>query len=147
MIFLVDLDGTLADCSHRLHHIQNHPKNWRGFFADCAGDRPIQEVIDTVNLLAECADIVICSGRSDECRKETVQWLVDHDVHFGALYMRKAGDHREDSIVKSEILDKILSDNNWKLSDITAVFDDRNQVVDMWRKRGLRAFQVANGDF
>ena len=31
--------------------------------------------------------------------------------------------------------------------DIFAVFDDRQQVVDMWRKNGLTTFQVADGDF
>jgi hypothetical protein len=29
----------------------------------------------------------------------------------------------------------------------TLVFDDRTSVVDMWRSRGLRAVQVAPGDF
>ena len=27
------------------------------------------------------------------------------------------------------------------------VFDDRTSVVDMWREKGLRAVQVAPGDF
>ena len=31
--------------------------------------------------------------------------------------------------------------------DVFAVFDDRNQVVDMWRDNGLTCFQVADGDF
>jgi len=31
--------------------------------------------------------------------------------------------------------------------DIFAVFDDRQQVVDMWRDNGLTVFQVADGDF
>lgn len=31
--------------------------------------------------------------------------------------------------------------------DVTAVFDDRNQVVDMWRGMGLRCYQVAPGNF
>ena len=31
--------------------------------------------------------------------------------------------------------------------DVFAVFDDRQQVVDMWRDNGLQVFQVADGDF
>ena len=31
--------------------------------------------------------------------------------------------------------------------DVFAVFDDRQQVVDMWRANGLTCFQVADGDF
>jgi hypothetical protein len=33
MDILVDIDGTLADCTHRLHHIQKQPKDWDAFFA------------------------------------------------------------------------------------------------------------------
>ena len=29
----------------------------------------------------------------------------------------------------------------------TMAFDDRQQVVDMWRERGLTVAQVAEGDF
>ena len=30
---------------------------------------------------------------------------------------------------------------------VAMVFDDRQQVVDMWRQNGLTTFQVAQGDF
>jgi hypothetical protein len=30
---------------------------------------------------------------------------------------------------------------------VIAVFDDRNQVVRMWRDLGLTVFQVADGNF
>ena len=59
--------------------------------------------------------------------------------------MRPDGDHREDAIVKSELLDMINADYaNEKLGGI---FEDRQQVVDMYRKRGLRVFQVAKGAY
>ena len=31
--------------------------------------------------------------------------------------------------------------------NIVGVFDDRQKVVDMWRKNGLTCFQVADGNF
>jgi hypothetical protein len=40
---------------------------------------------------------------------------------------------------------KELFDN--PTEEIFAVFDDRQQVVDMWRDNGLTVFQVAEGDF
>ena len=30
---------------------------------------------------------------------------------------------------------------------LTAVFDDRDKVVQMWRENGVPCFQVAKGDF
>jgi hypothetical protein len=57
--------------------------------------------------------------------------------------MRRRGDKRADFIVKGELLDKIIADG-WQ--PIMA-FDDRNQVVQMWRARGIPCAQVAEGDF
>jgi hypothetical protein len=32
---IIDIDGTLADTTHRLHHIKSKPPNWDAFFAEC----------------------------------------------------------------------------------------------------------------
>jgi len=53
------------------------------------------------------------------------------------------GDGRKDAVVKREIFDREIRDN-WR---IVGVFDDRQQVVRMWRALGLTVFQVAEGDF
>jgi hypothetical protein len=31
MIYIFDIDGTLADISHRLHFIQQESKDWKAF--------------------------------------------------------------------------------------------------------------------
>jgi phosphoglycolate phosphatase-like HAD superfamily hydrolase len=144
--YIFDIDGTLADCSHRLPHIQKQPKDWRAFFAAVADDAPIQHVIDlAMDLASGGAEIVYVSGRSDECREETVRWLerVGAPDPFGRLYMRKEGDHRDDDIVKAEILVALRSDG---LEPVMA-FDDRNRVVAQWRRNGVPCAQVAYGDF
>ena len=62
---------------------------------------------------------------------------------FRALELRSDTDYRPDTEVKSGMLDKFRKQGfNPEL-----VFDDRSSVVDMWRQRGLRAVQVAPGDF
>ena len=38
---IVDLDGTVADLSHRLHHINGKHRNWDAFFAGVDKDTPI----------------------------------------------------------------------------------------------------------
>lgn len=146
MIYLVDIDGTLADLSHRLHFIQGKPADWDGFFAACPGDSPIQEVIDTINTLWEGgARIILVTGRTETIREQTVAWLIPLLTGWSDIYMRRAGDHREDNVVKAELLDEIVSD--WQGDHIVGVFEDRKQVVDMYRSRGLRVFQVAEGNF
>jgi phosphoglycolate phosphatase-like HAD superfamily hydrolase len=140
--YIFDIDGTLADLSHRLPHIQTQPKNWDAFFAACVDDAPIPHVVELAKSLP--LPIVCVSGRSDAVRVETDFWLrVKAGLIPAALYMRKAGDHRPDDIIKIELLDRLRSDG-W--SPIMA-FDDRDRVVKAWRANGIPCAQVAEGEF
>lgn len=141
--YIFDIDGTLADCSHRLHFIQQKPKNWRSFFADVANDKPLQHVVDLALVLKEHAPIVFVSGRSDECRTATRTWLFNQGFMMPRVYMRRAGDYRDDDIIKGELLDAVLADG----FEPIMVFDDRDRVVKMWRARGIPCAQVAEGNF
>lgn len=142
--YIFDIDGTLADCSHRLPHIQKQPKDWRAFFAAVEHDAPIPHIIELAcDLDAAGREIVYVSGRSDECRHATVQWLKRHGLPLGTLYMRKEGDHRNDDIVKAEILAELREQDYQPVM----AFDDRNRVVEQWRRNGVPCAQVADGDF
>jgi hydroxymethylpyrimidine pyrophosphatase-like HAD family hydrolase len=144
MIYLFDIDGTIADCQHRIHFIAK--KDWRGFFGAVNLDSPIWPVIQTLKLLKSAgATIILMSGRSDECRSATEDWLEKWGVKYHALYMRKAGDHRPDNIVKEYMLEKVGKE--WDLAQIMAIFDDRDQVVKMYRAKGYKVFQCAEGNF
>jgi HAD superfamily, subfamily IIIB (Acid phosphatase) len=146
VIYLVDIDGTVADASHRLHFIQTKPADWKSFYEACTDDLPIYNVITIIRLLRRSgATVIAVTGRSDEIKKQTDAWLLDFGVCPNALYMRKKGDHREDYVVKEEILNQIKLD--WPKEDIVGVFEDRQQVVDMYRAKGLTVFQVAPGNF
>ena len=153
MIYLVDLDGTVANLDHRLHLIKKRgdmavsPEDWTAFFDACVDDTPIQDVLNTVELLWESGAIILwVTGRSHACYAQTVVWLNKHTkIPPRRIYMRKDGDHRQDNIVKGELLDMILKE--YPFNKIWGVFEDRQQVVDMYRARGLRVFQVAQGNF
>lgn len=146
MIFIFDIDGTLANLNHRLHFIQDGKQDWDSFFEACDKDVPIYPVLTTCQLLYDAgATILLVSGRSDAVRDKTVAWLNRCGVYFHGLYMRKAGDHRQDDIVKAELFEKLASE--WDAGVIVAIFEDRDQVVEMFRKKGLQVFQVAEGNF
>ena len=147
MIYIFDIDGTIADISHRLHYIESNPADWRAFYAACGDDKPIVEVIQIAKALQVNHSIHLITGRSEEIRVGTARWVNEQRIFFSELMMRKVGDHRQDSVVKSELLDELLAQTGRPMSSIAGVFEDRKQVVDMWRGRGLRVFQVADGDF
>lgn len=58
--------------------------------------------------------------------------------------MRKAGDFTPDEVLKRGWLNEIEPPEYARL---TAVFDDRDKVVNMWREAGVPCFQVARGEF
>ena len=142
-----DLDGTLCDISHRTHWVQvpsGVRKNWDAFFSEVPNDTPNRPVLDLLYIVSEYSHIIFCSGRPERCRSDTMQWLEKYYFPEGAyeLYMRQDGDFRRDDVVKQEILDKYIDKERVKF-----VLDDRDQVVDMWRRNGLTCLQVAEGDF
>lgn len=142
--WIFDIDGTIADCSHRIHHIQKSPKDWRAFFAATHLDAPIPHIIELAQTLASAGcNIVYVSGRSDECENQTAAWLDMHALPRGPLYMRKAGDHRDDDVIKTELLAQLRADGY----DPIMAFDDRDRVVATWRANGIPCAQVAEGNF
>ena len=151
---IFDLDGTLADIEDRrqLCTKENGKMDWDKFFdpKNIDLDLPNTPVIKMAQMLkSQGFMIVIFSGRSKATKDATTQWLDRHDVPFDVIKMRPAdrsiGGHfhfMKDSDLKQYWLDDLQIKD-----DIFAVFDDRNQVVDMWRSNGLQVFQVAEGDF
>lgn len=144
---IFDLDGTLANLNHRLHLVKGHHKDYDKFFAACTDDTPIVPVCELLRMLYngpidEYVDripkVIIVSGRSETARKETEIWLKEHNIPYDDLIMRPAGDYRSDDIVKEEILDGLLREGH----EILFTVDDRQRVVDMWRRRGLICLQA-----
>jgi phosphoglycolate phosphatase-like HAD superfamily hydrolase len=141
--YIFDIDGTLADVSHRLHLIATKPKKWDAFFAASADDRAIAHICDLARHLSKVATVIFVSGRSDAVRVETEEWLERETGVRGPLYMRRAHDRRPDYIVKAELLDHILEEGYRPIM----AFDDRDQVVKMWRAKGVPCAQVAEGNY
>jgi phosphoglycolate phosphatase-like HAD superfamily hydrolase len=143
MVVVFDLDGTLADSSHRMHWVSSKPKNWPACDAAIPQDTVHTDIAWLLDYLPSDTRIILCTGRSENVREVTEQWLRANDIEYNALYMRSISDYRQDSIVKVELLKQITHDYGrpylW--------FDDRQQVVDALRAEGIRVLQVAPGDF
>jgi predicted kinase len=153
-VVICDLDGTLCNIEHRIHHVRGEgKKNWGKFMQAIPDDKPNEWCVDVLRGLVDKYKIVYCSGRSEDEREKTEAWLAkhglnaiydrDHTLHQVPLYMRKSKDSRKDSIVKEILLDFEI------LTRYEPVFmiDDRKQVCDMWRSRGYIVLQCAEGLF
>lgn len=152
-LYIFDLDGTLALIDHRRHWVEKEKpstEDWRNFHQECTFDLPNRNVIQTMeNLRSSGSDIWIFSGRSDEVREATENWLTENtsfsriELHT-ALTMREEGDYTPDDELKKNWLANMLVVDRERL---IATFDDRERVVQMWRDAGISCFQVAQGNF
>ncbi len=143
-VLVCDIDGTVADLSHRRQWVATKPKNWKAFETTMHLDEPMSRVISLVQSLHNLGtQVIYCSGRGEQNRDVTQKWLDDNELPQGPLYMRKAKDYRSDDIVKRELLDEM----RWDGYEPDLVLDDRDRVVAMWRDEGIETIQVAKGDF
>ena len=152
---ICDLDGTLFDIEHRRHHVIKQPGKKRDFkaFEDAIPQDTVNEAVhETLRHMAgwlmnyeyRVHTIVFVSGRHERTRLITLGML-DRFTDCPSdpeLHMRPDDDNRPDWVFKQEVLDTKLDKDR-----ILFCLDDRQQVVDMWRRNGLTCFQVAEGNF
>jgi predicted kinase len=131
---IVDIDGTLAKMNGR------GPFEWDKVDTDHVKD-PIRLI---VNMIGQFHNVIIFSGRDGCCKDLTIQWLKTHNIRHDSIFMRPEGNNEKDSIIKKRLFEENIRGKYY----IDFVLDDRNQVVDMWRKElGLVCLQVDYGDF
>jgi len=158
MNIVFDLDGTLADLTHRVHYLEQTPKNWNAFFDECNRDLPILPIIQTLKDLRKASNIIeIWTARNGSTRDMTIHWLRQQEVFINAerfppffttipgvaLRMRHKDERIDDHELKRRWLHQSRAEGRYP--DI--VFDDRQRVVDMWRSEGIICLQVNPGDF
>ncbi len=145
---IFDIDGTLA-------HI---PEGGRSpFDYTRVGEDEVDPIIGALcNMLYDeryspydGPVIIILSGRDDTCRVETMEWLRSQEIFYDELYMRPtdAKDERGNKLPDYQVKYHLFNEHIRGKLNVLAVFDDRDQVVEMWRKLGLKCLQVAPGDF
>jgi len=133
-LVLVDIDGTVS------HRTNREPFEYDKVLSD----RPDHKTIEVITALWRAGyKIIFISARDDSCFEDSYEWLRLNCPPFIKLYMRKTGDSRKDAVIKEEIYREHIE----PFYDVFCVFDDRNQVVDMWRSIGLKCFQPEPGDF
>lgn len=142
MIFILDIDGTLASADHREHLAEED--NWDEFFDPelVEKDKPIKEAQKVFDKLIEEADeIYFLTGRPEHLRETTENWL---EKYYGLspskdmLFMRPEGDERPSSDFKKEIIEKEFNEE-----DKLIFFDDEESNLEMFDDYGLAVLAPA----
>lgn len=145
---IFDIDGTLADNSHRQHHLypeNGNPKDWDSFFAAQHLDLVRDDVRRVLHMYFENpkVHIALLTGRPEEYRETTERWLFENWIPYHSLTMRPKNNRTDDHILK---LNQII---RWQTEGfkIVGVYEDRKRICDAVRELGVTVFQVASGDF
>jgi len=147
-VIVCDIDGTIADITHRLQYGKGETKDWDKFFSLMGQDTLRTDIVDKVkSILNNETRLIFVTARPDNYRDETMKWLSANLINTGIwenfeiLLMRPSNDKRPDTEVKLDIYKKYLKD-----LDIQVVFDDRPSVIRMWRAEELKVFDCGSGD-
>ena len=132
---ICDLDGTLS--------LLNGRDPYDASSADEDGlNAPVASVLAMAK--AQGYKVILLSGREQLYREPTERFLLKHQIAYDLLLMRTTNDYRKDNVIKKELFQQEIAGKYF----IEFLLDDRNQVVDMWRKDlHLPCFQVNYGDF
>ncbi|QBO62918.1 putative polynucleotide kinase [Escherichia phage vB_EcoM_G2469] len=138
---IFDLDGTLA------LHVARGPYE----LDKLSTDEPNPMVVEYVKMLHQAGyTIITVSGRESGTKEDsmcyyeaTKKWMDTFSIPWEMHIQRNQGDTRKDDVVKEELFWNCIA----PYYDVKLAVDDRNQVVEMWRRIGLECWQVNHGDF
>lgn len=146
-----DLDGTLADSDHRLHHLElgKHgpvasdipQENWDRFYAAAIDDPSFEDVTRLYRILANHFWIAILTYRHERVRSVTKEWLKIHRLPFDRLIMLPDNDVRHAPEWKRDV---ILEEFHAVGDRVAFLIDDHPRVISEIRKIGVTAFEAKN---
>lgn len=130
---LFDIDGTLALMNRSCFDFDKVDQDivWQ----------PVLEMLYNMKFLGH--QIILITGRDAEAKPKTLKWLEDNEIPYNEIHFRDKGNNEKDFVIKKALYEEHIK----PYYDVRFIFDDRNQVVNMWRTLGLPCFQVYYGDF
>lgn len=157
LLIVFDIDGTLSDPTHRMHHIKPDPthdpvtgkkrqRRFDLFHTSCGADGLIGPVANIYNRMVAdpTVTVVLLTGRPDSVRQTTTDWLTQHGLDgYDALFMKTGDQNVPDVQQKAAIADQVEETYG---RPIDMVFEDRTRVVKMWKARGTFVLNVLQDD-
>ena len=116
----------------------------RPFYTDdwaeqCIYDTPLTGPISILRAhkMTGTCDIIILTGRREEGRAQTEEWLKTYNVPYDRLFMRGDVDYSKGDLFKEQILKEFILPKY----NVLFALDDDNKCVQMYRRNGLICLQ------
>lgn len=146
-IVIFDLDETLCNTQHRIHHIKKGKhKQYNDLMNKDIVYKDAQGLFKDTSLDSETA-MYISTARPCTYLEETYTWLRKNDIYISVanIYMREVCDERSDSMVKSDNLKRIRGLHRKGIPVLA--FEDRHKIIRMYRSQGVTALQIRKGEY
>lgn len=140
MTFIIlDLDNTVANDAWRIPKIdwaEDDPfKRYHRYHQlssfDEAGNRDLFD--------GTPHDVIIMTARPVHYHAQTEEWLLRQGIDPAIIMMRNNGDHTHSRELKRRQFLSLWEAHNIAVENIACAYDDREDVVDMYRNFGVNA--------
>lgn len=127
-----DLDGTLVNVRGILH-LLGQKNGFDSFHRASSFCPPNTDVVRAARQSHEegYANLIF-TGRTEQYRALSVDWLGRNWVPYTHMWMRADGDYRKDFVVKREMYDEAS-----RVYEIIHATDDRPEIVALWNHLGV----------
>ena len=139
---IIDLDNCIANDAWRIPRINwqksNPMERYHDYHSLSGFDKP-----DNLQIFDDFPEAVgiIFTARPVLYRAVTEEWLKRHRVPFEYIVMRNNADHQPSLGLKRTMLEWLPKMYDISLDNIVAAYDDRPDVVEMYKSQGLNGIR------
>ena len=142
-IFIVDVDGVIADSRWRSEHAL--AKDWEKFHSLCGDDPPIEGICRVVRALCKENVVILLTGRNESNRRATEIWLGRQDIRVDEILMRPEGNFEPAEILKLKMIDEYFGSREKALAEVSCIFEDSEKNTEAFRNCGFTVLQNTPG--
>lgn len=141
MSIILDLDNCISDDGWRINKIlrskNDKLEKYHIYHSLCGFDQCKNEM-----LFRHQQDIIVLTGRPIMYRPMTEHWLQLNKIFPKVLLMRNNYDFRSSVDLKRSMVDMLDGIYQVDLAEVTCAYDDREDIVAMYKAKGLEAHRV-----
>lgn len=133
MYTIFDLDNCISDDGWRFGYLSDESLSRRYRFANYHS-RCIYDELNLEGIQKLPENILIFTGRPSKYYNETATWLARNGMmnSIKAIFMRPIGNRMSSPELKEHLLL-----NSYPIASIKMAYDDRQDVLDMYKKHGI----------
>jgi len=129
---IFDIDGTLSNQKARIHYFE---KDFQKYMEHAIEDPPHQWAQVTIQALhAFGVSILLVSGRTENYRDLTDQWLTKHDIPYTELFLKQ---FRCERVKGPEFKKKVYQEQIEPCYNVFCAVEDDSRLVEVYRELGV----------